>query len=64
MDAAFGVEDGLRILRNFAKRGNRIDLLKAVYEKINKHKSEEIGHTGLQHDALCEASMLFKLAYR
>lgn len=63
IDLSYGVVDGLRHLRNFAKKRHRIDILKSIYEFINKRKPEEVAHTGLQQFECCEVAELIKLNY-
>lgn len=57
------VPDGLRHLRNFAKKRRKVDLLRAIYEYINKRKPDEIANSGLLQTEFSEVSEIFKQVY-
>lgn len=57
------VPDGLRHLRNFAKKRRKVDLLRGIYEYINKRKPDEIANSGLQQTEFSEVSEIFKQVY-
>jgi hypothetical protein len=47
IDLANSIPDGLRHLRNFAKKRHKIDLLRSINDFVNKKKPDEILNTGL-----------------
>lgn len=59
---AYNVPDGLRHLRNFAKKRRKVDILRAVSEFVSRKKPDEILNTGLQND-FCEVSEILKQVY-
>lgn len=59
---AFAVPDGLRHLRNFAKKRRKVDILRAISEFISKKKPDEILSSGVQND-FSEVTEIFKQVY-
>ena len=59
---AYAVPDGLRHLRNFAKKRRKLDILRAISEFISKKKPDEILNTGVQSD-FSEVTEIFKQVY-
>ena len=59
---AYNVPDGLRHLRNFAKKRRMVDLLRAISEFVSKKKPDEILNTGVRND-FSEVSELLKQVY-
>lgn len=59
---AYEVPDGLRHLRNFAKKRGKLDVLRSISEFISKKKPDEILTTGVQND-FSEVTEIFKQVY-
>jgi hypothetical protein len=59
IETAYAVPDGLRHLRNFAKKRRYMDVLRAISEFVSKKKPYEILNTGVQND-FSEVSEIFK----
>lgn len=59
---AYNVPDGLRHLRNFAKKRRKVDILRAISEFTSKRKPDEILNTGVQND-FSEVTELLKQVY-
>ena len=57
------VPDGLRHLRNFAKKRRKLDLLKGIYEFLGSLKPEQTVSSGLQQNEFCEVSEILKQVY-
>ena len=54
------VPDGLRHLRNFAKKRKNLDLLKAIFEYLASLKPEMTVSSGLQQSEFSEVSEILK----
>ena len=54
------VSDGLRHLRNFAKKRKNLDLLKAIFEYLASLKPEMTVSSGLQQSEFSEVSEILK----
>lgn len=59
---AYNVPDGLRHLRNFAKKRRKVDILRAISEFISKKKPDEILNSGVSND-FSEVTEIFKQVY-
>ena len=57
------VPDGLRHLRNFAKKRRKLDLMKGIYEYLSQLKPEQTYITGLQQSEFCEVAEIIKQVY-
>jgi len=57
------VPDGLRHLRNFAKKRRKVDILKAIYEFLNRKRPDEVANSGLQSNEFSEVAEIFKQVY-
>lgn len=60
IELAFGVTDGLRHLRNFAKKRRKVDILRAINDFVSKRKPDEIAHTGVQPWEYTEGAEIIK----
>ncbi len=54
------VPDGLRHLRNFAKKRRKLDLLKAIFEYLASLKPEMTVSSGLEQSDLSEVAEILK----
>ena len=54
------VPDGLRHLRNFAKKRRKLDLLKAIFEYLASLKPEMTVSSGLEQSDLSEVTEILK----
>ena len=54
------VPDGLRHLRNFAKKRRKLDLLKGIFEYLAPLKPEMAASSGLQQSEFSEVSEILK----
>ena len=54
------VSDGLRHLRNFAKKRRKLDLLKGIFEYLAPLKPEMAASSGLQQSEFSEVSEILK----
>jgi RNA polymerase-interacting CarD/CdnL/TRCF family regulator len=57
------VPDGIRHLRNFAKKRRMVDILRAIFEFINRKKPEEVAMSGLQQSEFSEIAEIVKQVY-